>query len=415
MASRGAPDKPVPTARPLGGKGEEQVPMGLELVREGALARKHHRASGRTRVIVLVILTLLGVWALGCRGPQSSPTGLASRAPAATRTYTPSPEPTATPSPVPTATDTPTPLHPMSIRYMRQQSYPGSDFVIERTLDPGANYDRRVASYQSEGLKIYGLLTIPVGEPPESGWPIIVFLHGYIPPDQYRTTERYVAYQDGFARNGYITLKPDYRGHGSSEGDASRGSRGPDYTVDALNALSSLQRLPEADPERVGMWGHSMGGGITLRSMVVTDEVKAGVIWAGMVATYEETFEARPRWVAGHPSVTPEPDVMVTPGEGTGLFAYGTFEENPEFWADIDPVTYLQDLSGPVQLHHATGDHSVPVAFSEHFYERLQAAGLPAELYIYEGDDHNISANFSTAMQRSIAFFDQHVKGEIAK
>ena len=295
---------------------------------------------------------------------------------------------------------------------MRQETYPGSELVIEETLGAGVNYDRYVASYESENLTIYGLLTVPRGEQPDTGWPIIVFLHGYIPPDQYRTTERYVAYQDGFARNGYITFKPDYRGHGDSEGDASEGSRGPGYAIDVLNAVASLQGLPESDPERVGMWGHSMGGSLTLRSMVVTDDVKAGVIWAGVVATYQEIWEARPRWVGGDPAVTPGPDVTVTPRPAGHLFAYGTFDENPEFWAAIDPLTSLEDLSGPVQIHHATGDQSVPVAFSETLYQRLQEAGQPAELYIYQGDNHNISANFATAMERSVAFFDEHVKGK---
>jgi hypothetical protein len=36
----------------------------------------------------------------------------------------------------------------------------------------------------------------------------------------------------------------------------------------------------------------------------------------------------------------------------------------------------------------------------------MQAAGQPVELYIYEGDDHNLSENFSAAMQRTIQFFD---------
>ena len=302
----------------------------------------------------------------------------------------------------------------MSIEYMRQQSYPGSDLVIERTLEPGSNYNRYVAAYQSEGLTIYGLLTVPQGEAPETGWPIVVLNHGYIPPDQYRTTERYVAYQDAFARNGYITLKPDYRGHGDSEGESSGGARSAAYTIDVLNAVSSLQRYPDADPERVGMWGHSLGGGITMRVMVVTDDVKTGVIWAGVVATFEEIFEARPRWVGAEasPEGTPGPDATATPTpDPEGLFAHGDFDENPSFWAAIDPVSYLEDLSGPIQLHHAEGDDSVPVAWSESLYERLEAAGQPAELYVYPGDNHNISANFGAAMRRSVAFFDEHVKG----
>jgi len=76
---------------------------------------------------------------------------------------------------------------------MRGQVYPGSDIIIEQTLAPGRNYSRYIASYRSDGLKIYALLTVPKGEKPKTGWPAIIFNHGYIPPDQYRTTERYVA------------------------------------------------------------------------------------------------------------------------------------------------------------------------------------------------------------------------------
>ena len=102
------------------------------------------------------------------------------------------------------------------IEVMRGQDYPGSELSFEQTLEPGVNYDRHIVSYQSEGNKIFGLLTMPWGQPPDSGWPIIIFNHGYIPPDEYRTTERYVDYQDAFARNGYIVFRSDYRGHGNS-------------------------------------------------------------------------------------------------------------------------------------------------------------------------------------------------------
>ena len=90
----------------------------------------------------------------------------------------------------------------MTIAALRQGVYPGSEIVIEAELERGVNYSRYYAYYLSEGLKIYALLTVPDGEPPQSGWPAIVFNHGYIPPDVYRTTERYIAYVDSLARSG---------------------------------------------------------------------------------------------------------------------------------------------------------------------------------------------------------------------
>jgi len=94
------------------------------------------------------------------------------------------------------------PLNPLSIEYMRQQAYPGSAATIEQTLAPRANYSRFIASYKSDSFKTYALLTVPNGPKPASGWPVIIFNHGYIPPTQYRTTERYIAYVDAIARSG---------------------------------------------------------------------------------------------------------------------------------------------------------------------------------------------------------------------
>jgi dipeptidyl aminopeptidase/acylaminoacyl peptidase len=296
------------------------------------------------------------------------------------------------------------------VELMRQQSYPGSEITIEQTLEPGVNYSRYLASYLSEGYKIYALLTVPQGEKPETGWPVVIFNHGYIPPAQYRTTERYVAYVDTFARNGYIVFRSDYRGHGSSEGEAAGGYGSPDYTIDVLNAVASIKAFPEADPDRIGMWGHSMGGHITLRAMVVSKDIKAGVIWAGVVASYPDMLARWRRNNDNDPTPTPDPNNPRRRWRQELVETYGTPEENPAFWAAISPNSYLSDLSGPIQLHHGTADHSVPLEFSELLNAQMQAAGEPVELYTYEGDDHNISGYFSTAMERSVQFFDLYVK-----
>ncbi len=320
-------------------------------------------------------------------------------------TVTPSPLPSLTPTPSATATETPTPTpHPMTIAAMRSGSYPGSDLQIIEQLPNGSNYERMIVSYLSEGLRINALMTIPFGDPPEGGWPVIVFNHGYIPPDVYRPTERYIAYVDGFARSGYIVLRPDYRGHADSEGEA-RGAYGrPDYTIDVLNAVASIQRHPLANPERIGMWGHSMGGHITLRVMVTTQTVKAGVIWAGVVASYPDLMY---NWRATPPASISR---SARSWRAELIDTYGDPAANPDFWASISPISYAEDLSGPLQLHHGEEDESVPLAFSESLYQAALAAGQEVEFFAYPGNDHNLSQSFSAAMQRSIDFFDRHLK-----
>ena len=316
----------------------------------------------------------------------------------------PTPPPALRP-PAALAAAAPERLPALAIDAMRQRDYPGSDLVIERALAPGSNYRQYVASYLSDGLKIFALLTVPNGAKPASGWPVIVFNHGYIPPTVYRTTERYIAYVDAFARNGYIVFKPDYRGFGSSQGTPVSAYYSPDDTVDVLNAVTTMQRYGSADPNRIGMWGHSMGGNITLRALVIDPRIKVAVIWAGVTATY---YDMLYNW---HPPAADRPPPSFAGGaRQTYLAKYGTPDQNKAFWDSISPMAYLADITAPIQIHHGTADVEVPLQFSQTLASDLKAAGKPVELYTYAGSDHNISQGFNLAMSRSVAFFDQSLK-----
>lgn len=279
---------------------------------------------------------------------------------------------------------------PVSIQALRARTYPGSALTPVRPLNRGANYSRSVVSYQSDGLKIYALLTVPDGPVPAGGWPAIVFNHGYIPPDVYRTTERYVAYQDAFARNGFITLKSDYRGHGDSEGVAAGGYNDPGYTVDVLNAAASLKKDPRVNAGRMGLWGHSMGGQLSLRAMLVDPDLKAASLWAGVIASY---------------------DLLATDWRPPGGEQKPTLDNlNQRFLRLLSPNAYLQDLKGrPLQLHHGTADKDVPYSFQVALADDLRAAQQPFSAYRYEGDNHNLSANLSLALRRSVQFFKDNL------
>jgi uncharacterized protein len=318
----------------------------------------------------------------------------------ATQTFTLLPLLTLTPSP--SSTSAP---HPMDIQAMRQRSYPGNEIVIEKELAKGINYRQYDAWYRSDGLKIYGLLTVPDAQPPAGGFPALVFLHGYIEPTFYRTTEFYAAHVDFLARNGYVVFKIDLRGHDRSEGRADGGYASPGYTVDVLNAVSSLQRLAQVDPQKIGLWGHSMGGFLALRAMVISKQIKVGVIWAGLVCSHPDMIY---RWGNdGYPLSTP---ASLTGWQADWVARYGTPLENPQFWASISATSFLKDLSGPVQLQHGTADAVVPVAFSEELAAAVQRAGGKAELYTYPGEDHNLVKSFTIAMTRSLQFLNQVLK-----
>jgi dipeptidyl aminopeptidase/acylaminoacyl peptidase len=361
-----------------------------------------------------LLLLFLMVFLSGCQGAASraDPSAAPSLEPPKVVIESLSPVPSITPTFIPSETFTPTSIptptavaSPMSIEVMRRASYPGSDIRIEMELVPGGNYRRYYASYLSDDQKIYGLLTIPEGEMPPGGWPAVVFNHGYVAPQDYRTTVGYEAHIDHLASAGYIVFKIDYRGNAGSTGLGLGAYGDPGYTVDVLNAVASLQRFPQANPQKIGMWGHSMGGFLVLRAMVISHAIKAGVIWAGVVMSYADMLCC---WNDVDPTPVPGPDTAGWRFEW--LRQYGPPEEDPQYWDSISANTYLADLSGPLQLHQGTADTEVSVSFAEKLAQDIQAAGKSVELYTYPGDNHDLSKSFDLAMSRTIQFFDTYLK-----
>lgn len=300
---------------------------------------------------------------------------------------------------------------PLSIQGMREKEYPGSDLQIEETLAPGSNYQRYIASYLSEGLKINGYLTVPTGTPPEGGWPVIIFNHGFIPPAEYRSTERYIAYVDGFARSGYLVFRPDYRGHAFSEGSPEGAYFSPGYTTDVLNAFYSVRRRSDINKDKMGMWGHSMGGNIIQRALVVSPDIKAAVVWGGVVGSYEDMFTYW--WNRRSPRPQSSGNGVMGRTNSRQMFVAqnGSPSASSPFWRKIDPAYYVEDISTPVQIHHGLTDETVPWQLGKQYKELLEKAGKTVEYYEYPGADHNLSQPFSLAMQRSITFFDKYLKG----
>lgn len=317
--------------------------------------------------------------------------------------------PTPALSPTPTETEAPFEIGgELTIEYLRGLVIEGSEITFEEELQRTIDYEQHLVRYISEGNKIYGLLTIPTGEPPEGGFKAIVFNHGYIPPVAYQTTERYVAYVDYLARNGFVVFKIDLRGHGRSEGEPSGSYFSPGYTIDAIAALKSLQRLDIVDPQGIGMWGHSMAGNLVLRAMLIEPEVKAGVIWAGAVYSYDDLGKYGIDDDTYRPPATPESEA--TPGARRRsreiLDAYGRPDTRIEYWRAVSLTENLTYLNSPLQLHHAGNDPVVNIGYSFDLAAALQENGKEYEFYSYEGGGHNLnSPYFERAMQRTVEFF----------
>ncbi|QQS44319.1 alpha/beta fold hydrolase [Candidatus Roizmanbacteria bacterium] len=305
------------------------------------------------------------------------------------------------------ATPTPVSFVELTIPYLRERSYTST--LGERTLfENNGSYDSYLTSYDSDGLKINGLLTIPTGEEPENGWPAIVFIHGYIPPAQYQTTEKYTDYVNYLARNGFVVFKIDLRGHGDSEGTPGGAYYSSDYVIDTLNAYAALRNTDFVDPESIGLWGHSMAGNVILRSMAARPDIPAAVIWAGAVYTYEDMR----RYGISDSSYVPPPSGSPTRQTRRRIFEkVGEFSPDNEFWKQVAATNYLDDIKGSLQIHHAVNDDVVSIEYSRNLLKVAEGTGFSVEVIEHPSGGHNISdPGFSEAMQETVTFFSEHLR-----
>ncbi len=309
--------------------------------------------------------------------------------------------------PLNTPTPSPLPFAELTIPYLREKKYESKIGSLEEDYG-GSNYIAYLTSYKSDGLKINALLTKPVGEMPEGGWPAIVFIHGYIPPTQYQTDgQAYSSYVDYLASSGFVVFKIDLRGHGNSEGRPGGGYYGADYVTDALNARVALQTTDFVNPDKIGMWGHSMAGNTLMRSVAVKPDIPAVAIWAGAVYTYIDQRKY------GISDGSYRPPQIASAQQNNRRLLYekvGSPSAKSVFWQQMAATSYLDDLKGAIEIHHAVDDDVVNVGYSRDLMALLDKTSVPHELYEYEYGGHNITGgSFNLAMERTVEFFKKHL------
>lgn len=302
---------------------------------------------------------------------------------------------------------TPFPFQELTIPYLRSREYKSSLESLEK-ISENTNYTSFLAGYNSDGLRINGLLTKPKGESPNEGFPAIVFVHGYIPPSQYKTEVNYISYVDYLARNGFVVFKIDLRGHGTSEGEPGGAYYSSDYIIDTLNAYSALQNSDFVNPKKIGLWGHSMAGNVVSRALGASPEIPAVVIFAGAVYTYEDFSEFRIQDSSYQP---PREDSPSRRKRNELFEKYGQFDPNSDFWKKVPMANYLSDIKGAIQINHALDDNVVDIRYSRNFNMLLNNTNIKHELNEYPTGGHNFTGGtFNEAMENTIEFFDKYLK-----
>lgn len=328
-----------------------------------------------------------------------------------TETATAIPTQTITPS----ATPLPHLMYPYTIAGLRERTFDGGEISLDVVMGLTNTYTKYLFSYPSDGLRISGILQIPNGDGP---FPVIIMNHGYQNRSEYTSgdgTDRASIY---LVERGYITIASDYRTWGSSDISASFFHTG--LVTDVMNLLASIDSLPQADVTRVGMWGHSMGGGITTKILTLDSPVKAAVLYA---PNSVDDADLIARWgygcigdiSAGELLQTcNSADVIPESLPSEMIAAYVESATNPEMMREIAPIYFLDSVSVPVQIHigSADGDYigSTPPEWSYKLNEALIDANRDVEMFVYEGQRHSFVGDaWLLFMNRAVEFFDENL------
>ncbi len=304
-------------------------------------------------------------------------------------TATPEPSPEPTPEP-PTATPEPYPdLAQYTIEGLRSRTYGTGAIEIIGVMEETATFTRYLFAYPSDGLRITGMLNVPRGAGP---FPVVILNHGYYPLDVYRTGNGTQLAADYLANAGFLTLSPDYRSHAGSDPAPNVYRAG--HVIDTLNLIPLAQQLPQAQPGPIAMWGHSNGGAITAKVIVISDQVAAALIYAPASSNIVQDYQFRVERAAMRGATIDRTDWPLLP------------EEAPDLYERLSPLNYAAYATGKVKIIWGTNDEIVPRHWAEDLYTALHAAGKPVVFDVYAGQPHSFDAyGNSLYLPDMLAFF----------
>ncbi len=233
---------------------------------------------------------------------------------------------------------------------------------------------------------IRGYLLAPPGseEAPESGYPALVWVHGgpirqmrygFHPSGGYAF---FYAVSQYLAHQGYATLMVNFRG-GIGRGREFRNglyrNMGVADAEDVVAGAEYLKQLSYVDEERVGVWGISYGGYMTLATLTKHPEVfRMGVNIAGIW-----DFAQWNDWITEKH------------GRQFGnfeIFFDGSPAESPELYKIGSPCTYAENLQKPLINIHGTADGSVDFAQMDRIVQDCVKLGKEYEAYYYPNEAH---------------------------
>jgi dipeptidyl aminopeptidase/acylaminoacyl peptidase len=254
-------------------------------------------------------------------------------------------------------------------------------------------------TWHSDGFGVQGWLVGPKDEEPGKRYPMIVQVHGgpssAVTPyfgrdDELETPARL------WATRGYYVFFPNARGsYGQGEKFTRANIRdfGGGDLRDILAGVDAVLKESPVDENRIGIFGHSYGGFMTMWAVTHTQRFKAAVAGAGIA-----------NWISyyGENGI----DQWMIPFFGASVY------DDPAIYRAASPIESIKQARTPTLIYVGERDVECPAPQSFEFWHALNALGVPTKLVVYPGAGHWFHAPDQVAdlRRREAEWFETYLK-----
>jgi dipeptidyl aminopeptidase/acylaminoacyl peptidase len=249
----------------------------------------------------------------------------------------------------------------------------------------------------SRGEEVEAWYWTPPGFDSTKTYPMLVHYYGGTLPMKKNFENRLL----WFASNGYVVL------YMNPAGTPGYGQKFANYHINdwgfpaATDIIEGTEQFTKThrfvDSARVGNFGHSYGGFMTMHLHTRTKIFHTGIALAGIsnIADY---------WGAGNSGYS------YTEGTCPGCYPWN----RKDVYIDRSPLFQADKITAPLLLIHGTDDTNVVPTESEQMFTALRMLGREAELVRVKGENHGINSKPSVEQLRDaimLDWFDKYLKG----
>jgi dipeptidyl aminopeptidase/acylaminoacyl peptidase len=249
-------------------------------------------------------------------------------------------------------------------------------------------------TWKSEGFNVQGWLTGPLNPEPGKKYPMIVLVHGG-PSSAVQPNYMWKGTTNDLVQHGFYVFQANPRGS-FGQGEAFTKANVKDFgggdLRDILAGVDAVEKVAPVDDKRLGVYGHSYGGYMTMWTVTHSNRFKAGVAGAGIAD-----------WVSyyGENGI----NQWMVPFFGTTAY------KDPAAYDKFSPIRYIQNAKTPTFIYVGERDVECPADQSLQFKAGLDAVGVPNSLVIYAGEGHGIreAEHKDDLKKRILGWFDQYL------